>query len=182
MDLVDNKGVSGYYYIYPNYIKGIFLHQAEHSGKEKAEKIWPPILDKMATYPKMLKADRSYVEYPTFKAYFDDRFGAIDKPMPMAMEAQPASGHGHSDRRKRGSIEARHGPGDGTAAPVPQQIVNLDSRLLGPEHFNHPNLTQVMKASSPFVIPVPAIQNIQGHLVSGKKAHNPDDDSKFYQK
>lgn len=149
------------------------LHQADHAGKANAEKIWAPILEKMAAYPTMTKAVSTAVEYPTYKAYFDARFGAIDKP--MAMKAAPAPWE--TAGRKRSIIEARHGPGMESGAPVPNAIVNLDSRLLGAEHFAHPNLTSVLKAASPFAIGGPSAV-VQGHLVSGNKAHKPDDDSK----
>lgn len=174
MNLVDNKGVSGYYYIYPNSIKGVMLHQAEHSGKDNAEKVWTPILEKMASYPKMTKAVNSIVDYPNYKAYFDGRFGSIDKGMAMKKEPAPWETAG----RKRSNIEARHGPGMEGGAPVPNAIVNLDSRLLGAEHFAHPNLTAVLKSSAPFALGGTSAV-IQGHLVSGNKAHKPDDDSKW---
>ncbi|KAE9984832.1 hypothetical protein EG328_008234 [Venturia inaequalis] len=170
--LVEKKGVSGYYYIYPNSIKGVMLHQAEDSGKANAEKVWTPILEKMASFPTMTKAVNNIVEYPTYKAYFDARFGAIDKGMVMKAEPAPWESAG----RKRSSIEARHGPGMEGDAPVPNAIVNLDSRLLGAEHFAHPNLTAVLKASAPFAIGGKSAV-IQGHLVSGNKAHMPDDDT-----
>ncbi|TLD19356.1 Mitochondrial intermediate peptidase [Venturia nashicola] len=161
VDLVEKKGVSGYYYIYPNSIKGVMLHQAEHAGKANAEMVWTPILDKMASFPTMTKAVSKIDEYPTYKAYFDARFGAVDKG--RAMKAEPAPWE--TAGRKRSIIEARHGPGMEGRAPIPNAIVNLDSRLLGAEHFAHPNLTAVLKASAPFAIGGTSAV-IQGHLVS----------------
>lgn len=153
------------------------MHQAEHSGKSKAEDIWKPILEKMSAYPTMTKAVNKIVEYPTYKGYFDARFGAIDKP--MAMKAEPAPWE-TAGRHKRGNIVARHGPGMESGVPVPNAIVNLDSRLLGAEQFAHPNLTAILKASSPFAIGGTSAV-VQGHLVSGNKAHKPDDDSELNQ-
>lgn len=130
----------------------------------------------MASYPKMTKAARSYTDFPNYKSYFDTRFGAIDKPMEMKAGSSPPKTGGS----KRSSIQARHGPGGEAAAPVPNAITTLDSRLLGPDQLAHPNLTAVLRASSPFALSVTAAQQIQGHLVAGKKVSRPDDDSKFH--
>jgi hypothetical protein len=153
------------------------LHHANYSGEATAKKVWTPILDKMAAYPTMSKASLSIVEYPTYKAYFDARFGAIDKP--MVMEKPPPAPWETAGRRKRGIISARHGPGMESGAPEPNAIVNLDSRLLGAAHFAHPNLTAILKESAPFAIGGSSAV-VQGHLVSGNKAHRPDDDSMFF--
>jgi hypothetical protein len=174
VDLVEKNGVSGYYYIYPNSIKGVMLHQANYSGEATAKKVWTPILEKMSSYPDMSKASISISEYPTYKAYFDARFGAIDKPMNME---KPAPAPWETAGRKR-TLAPRHGPGMESGAPEPNAIVNLDSRLLGAAHFAHPNLTSILKAAAPFAIGGTSAV-IQGHLVSGGKAHHPDDDSAF---
>jgi len=153
------------------------LHHANYSGTANAKKVWTPILDKMSTYPTMTKASINIVEYPTYKGYFDARFGAIDK-MKMDMPPAPKAPWEQAGRRRRGVISPRHGPGMESGAPVPNAIVNLDSRLLGAAHFAHPNLTSILKASSPFALGGTSAV-VQGHLVSGNKAHRPDDDSMF---
>jgi hypothetical protein len=151
------------------------LHQANYSGTANAKKVWTPILDKMSAYPTMSKASISIVEYPNYKGYFDARFGAIDK-MKMDMPPPPKAPWEEAGRRRRGVIAPRHGPGMESGAPIPNAIVNLDSRLLGAAQFAHPNLTAILKESAPFAMGGSQAV-IQGHLVSGNKAHHPDDDT-----
>jgi hypothetical protein len=170
VDLVEKYGISGYYYIYPSSMKGIMLHHADHSGRANAERIWNPILAKMGSYPNMTKAKLEISEFNSYKAYFDARFGPIDqgKQPPKTMPWETHS--------RRSMLEPRHGPGMEMTEPVPSAIANLDSRLLGAEHFKHPNLTAYFKAASPWVLG--ANQSVvQGHLVGGGKVFHPDDDT-----
>jgi len=150
------------------------LHHANYSGEATAKKVWTPILAKMSEYPTMSKASLSIVEYPNYKSYFDARFGAIDAP--MKMDKPPSAPWAGAGRRRRGVLAPRHGPGMESGAPEPNAIANLDSRLLGPAQFAHPNLTAILKASAPFSIGGNSAV-VQGHLVSGGKAHRPDDDT-----
>jgi hypothetical protein len=153
------KGVSGYYYIYPTSMRAAFLTAGPASGEAKARAIWEPVLTKMASYPDVSKARVEYVLYNNYKAYFDARFGALDKP------------------HKTGRKVRRHGPGSGMdKAPEPQGISPLDSRLLGAEHFKHPNLTQILMSAAPTVGGKNSA-GLQGHLVGGGKAAHPDDDT-----
>jgi hypothetical protein len=157
-----NTGVSGYYYIYPNAIKGVFLHPANISGTANAQKFWTPYLEKLATFPTMQKAEVKYFEYPDFKSYFDRHFGKIDGPMDSC--AGTMSG--------MGSMKKRHGPGSEDKDPIPQPISPLDSRLLGVSHFNHPDFKAALKATSPAFGGI-----LQGHLVSSGKSSATDNET-----
>lgn len=175
VDLVEKHGVSGYYYIYPKFIKATFLHQAEHAGKDKAKAVFEPILLKMSEFPDMLKASLDIEEHTTYKGYFDKRFGSIDGG---AMKMGPNPWDAQTRDLEAPSLERRHGPGgmDNDKPPVPSALANLDSRLLGADAFNNPNLTAYLKAAAPFHLGA-GFGVLQGHLVSGGKAHNPDDDT-----
>lgn len=152
---INEKGAQGYYYVYPDAIKGIFLTGDEDSGKEKADAVWNPILDKLSSFPGMANATSEYDEYATFKEFFDATFGAID--------CGEEGGHDH----KR-SLQKRHGDG-----AEPMGISPMDSRLLGAKHLKSPDLAQALKDAMP---QVPDGQ-LRGHLVGGGKVFNPDDDT-----
>lgn len=174
-DFVDNKSMSGFYYIYPNRMTGGFLHLGQGAGKTKAEAIWAPLIKKLTSYPDLNLTKLVYDEYPTFKAYFDARFGAIDKEAKPG-EAKPKMPWDEARRMIDDQLEKRHDPGEHMTEPVPAAMAILDSRLLGAKHFEHKNLTQILKAAAPFALGgQQAI--LQGHLVSGGKAWKPDDDT-----
>jgi len=168
-NLVANHGVSGYYYHYGSRINTMFLHKGEHAGKAKAVAIWEPLLKKLTSYPDVIQTNFTVVEYPWFKQYFDARFGSIDGG-PTKVPVSPWEQAG--TRR----LSRRHGPGEMAREPVPAPIANLDSRLLGVQHFASKNLTAALKGAFPFGTD-PRVQILQGHLVSGGKAHKPDDDT-----
>jgi len=62
------------------------------------------------------------------------------------------------------------------SAPVANPMANLDSRLLGAEHFKSPKLKELLKESAPFSLGV-AQALVQGHLVSGNMTHKLGDDT-----
>ncbi|KAF2428253.1 FAD-binding domain-containing protein [Tothia fuscella] len=182
VDLADNKGVTAYYYAYPTRIQSTILHTANHSGKTNAEAVWKPILEKMSSFANMTKPTLEITEYPTFKAYFDARFGAIDKPMGSAKEAPRTNPWDAPPRRSLRNdlhmLYPRHGPGEEMKSPEPSAIANLDSRLLGAEHFAHPELARILRDAAPWRKQLNNSQAvIQGHLIGGGKVLKPDDDT-----
>jgi FAD/FMN-containing dehydrogenase len=66
-DFVDKEGMSGYYYIYPNKLNGMFLHMAEHAGKANAERIWEPVIKKLSSFPDLKLDNIKYTEYKNYK-------------------------------------------------------------------------------------------------------------------
>jgi hypothetical protein len=166
-DFQEKKGISGYYYLYNNRMTGAFLHKGEHAGKAKATAIWEPVLKKLTSFPNMIQTNFTVVEYPSFKTYFDARFGAIDGGSSMAMP-RPWDQAGSR-------LVARHGPEEMMKEPVAKAITNLDSRLLGAKHFQDKNLTAALRAAFPSQLEGKS-QILQGHLVSGNKVHRPDED------
>jgi hypothetical protein len=174
VDLIEKHSTSMYYYIYPGWIQGVALHQANYSGKANAEKVWTPILAKMSSFSNMTTTKVEYNEYPNFKGYFDARFGAIDGATPKKETPMPWD----QTHRAAKMLMPRHGPGEEMKSPEPAAIANLDSRLLGAEHFKHPDLAKMLKAAAPWASGLNGSQAvIQGHLVGGGKVHNPDDDT-----
>lgn len=152
---INGKGVQGYYYVYPDAIKGIFLTADEDSGKEKSDAIWNPILSELSSFPGMANATSEYEEFATFKEFFDSTFGAA--------ECGEEGGHEHMRR-----LQKRHGDG-----AEPMGIAPMDSRLLGAKHLKSPDLAQALKDAMP---QVPDGQ-LRGHLVGGGKVLDPDDDT-----
>jgi hypothetical protein len=150
------KNISGYYYMYPTSIRANMVHPANTAGTENASKFWKPHFDKMTSFQNVTHTVR-YDNYPTFKDYFDARFGKIDG-QDKCMAAMP--------------MRKRHGPGEEFAEPVPQGMSPLDSRLLGASHFTNPGLKTAFKASS-----LASGAGLQGHLVVGGKSSRPDDDT-----
>jgi FAD/FMN-containing dehydrogenase len=170
-DWADNKGVSGYYYHYGNRIGSIFLHKGEHSNRVKVEALWKPALETLEKLPNVKMQNFTIVEHPTFKSYFDSRFGAIDRPGAPRGEAAPWEQKG--GRFVDGMYEPfvltkRHEPEQTYEASQPKPPVGLDSRLLGKEHFESKNLTAALRAAFPTVQGFPPL--IQGHLIGGNKA------------
>jgi len=175
VDLLENHKVSAYYYVYPGRIQTVALHKGTGAGKANAQKLWTPILEKMSSFSNMTKATFEIKEYDSFKGYFDARFGAIDKAMPMKMPSSSA------EKTGKRMLAARHGPGEEMKSPEPQAITNLDSRLLGAEHFKNPNLAKYFKAAAPWTSATANSSSsqavLQGHLVGGGKVFHPDDDT-----
>jgi hypothetical protein len=166
-----SKGVSGFYFVFPNAIKGFFFSLNEKDSKW-AESTWKPILDKMSSYPginKALMIDK-YDNFPNFKAFFDFVWGPMDQMM------------AHNARRgtdlSPGSLELenmlndmrlarRHGPGEVQKDAVAQGIEPIDSRLLGKAHFEHPKFAEALEKA----MPLTDRGQLRGNLVSGLKIH-----------
>ncbi|KAF2396325.1 FAD-binding domain-containing protein [Trichodelitschia bisporula] len=188
------KGISGYYYNYVNALKGIFLH-AEKIEEPAADAIWMPVLNKMASYPTMKNYTRKVFHYPTFKAYFDARFGSIDGKaaatsmagmaghegmsgmagmagMPGMAERESVADMADTEGQMIHSFYKRHGPDD-MGGPMAMGIVPLDSRLLGQEAFQHPDLKSLLKAGNPKA----SLDGYLGHLTAGGKVLTPDEDT-----
>jgi FAD binding domain len=174
-DFADNNGMSGYYYHYGTRIGALWLHKGKYAGKANADKIWNPLLEKLGAIPNVNKTAYTVDEYPTFKGYFDARFGAIDKPgskrEPMPWEQSGRKLARREPLKKRHEpfiLEKRHEPEAMSSQPVPVPMVNLDSRLLGQAHFMSSNLTAALKAALPRGIEgQPPL--LQGHLIGGAK-------------
>ena len=160
---VVNGGVAGYYYLYPKYLRANMIHPGNVSGAENAKRFWKTHFEKMASFKNMSLASAKYIEYQTFKEYYDGRFGAIDNGCPSTMGKVP--------------MKKRHGPGEGTVEAVPQGMTPLDSRLLGAAHFAHPNFTAALKAASPSILGISLGGGLQGHLVGGGAASIPNNET-----
>ncbi|KAF2402488.1 FAD-binding domain-containing protein [Trichodelitschia bisporula] len=158
------RGISGYYYIYPGAMRAMMVHVGNTTATAAAASFWKPHLEKMASFPGVKPAETQISEYDSFKAYFDSRFGAIDKPACGSVVPAP-----HKQKR--------HGPGMEMAAPRPNGAVPLDSRLLGAKHFAHPDLVAAFKATASKGLGGVSMPSLQGHLVAGGKAAHPDDDT-----
>ncbi|KAL1955726.1 hypothetical protein VTO42DRAFT_8124 [Malbranchea cinnamomea] len=154
---INEKGVQGYYYVFPNAMRGLFSTADEQSGEEAAKAIWDPILENLASFEGMEPATTKFYEFASYKEYFDTLLTPHD-----------CGDDGHDHHHKR-SLAKRHSGDDAT----PMGIIPLDSRLLGKEHLESPDLAQALKDAMP---QLPDGQ-LRGHLVGGGKVFDPDDDT-----
>lgn len=83
---------------------------------------------------------------------------AASTPQPTGHE------HSHEHRSLERTIWKRH---EGMSAPM--GILSMDSRLLGKEHFNHPDFAKALKGAYPLV----AEGVLRGHLIGGGKVLKP---------
>ncbi|KAK2804805.1 hypothetical protein FQN51_001447 [Onygenales sp. PD_10] len=146
---INEKGVQGYYYVYPNAMKATFLTTTdEQPDQEAVSAIWTPILDKMAGFEGMEPATTKFYDFASYAEFYSAILGETE-----------CGGDGHDHEHKR-SLMKRH---DGDHGSMPMGIIPLDSRLLGKEHLQSPDVAQALKDSMP---QVPDGQ-LRGHLVGG---------------
>ena len=169
---INKQGVQGYYYLYPNALKGIFAMTDDEGTQEDSKAIWEPILEKLASFDGMEPAVKEYHDFPSYVEYFNAKIeGGPCGDDGHDHDHGDDDGHDHGDmdgthQHKRGLVK-RHGGGE------PMGITPLDSRLLGQSHLESPELTQALKDAMPRV---PNGQ-LRGHLVGGGKVLDPDDDT-----
>jgi hypothetical protein len=186
--LVDS-GMSGFYYMFHNAVKGFFFTLNE-PGAAPAWQLIDPVVNKMAQYPGIRKSTAISVHWPfaNYKNFFDNAFGMAETPK-TAMHVFDAEGveigvmsdevkqhirQFRNDMRSR--LVRRHGPGSGEMVAEGTQALGiepLDSILLEKEHLSHPKLAEAIKAS----MPVGARGQLRGNLVSGKKVHQLGNDT-----
>jgi hypothetical protein len=123
MPELSKKGVSGYFYIYPNAIQGIFFLADDDSGEDKAKQLWAPILEKLSKFPGMGSPIQEHVELPNYKIFFDAAFGPLEShgamgaPALVARSANtlftPGFMRRAQEHRYESDLVKRHGPGGG---------------------------------------------------------------------
>lgn len=160
---INKQGVQGYYYLYPNAMKGMFAMTDDQGTQNVSKGIWEPILEKLSGYDGMEPAVSNYTDFPTFVEYFNAKIEGEDG---CGDEGGDEGGHEHGHEHKR-SLAKRHGGAE------PMGITPLDSRLLGQSHLESPELAQALNDAMP---QVPNGQ-LRGHLVGGGKVLDPDDDT-----
>lgn len=173
-DLVEKNGQSGYYYLFPNAIKSVFLVADKDAGVDKAKAVWEPIFEKMTAFPGINKKTLvvSYNDLPNYKTFFDSAFGAIDE-----MANMPGM-HGTKQKRAEAplfrrffdeaGLTKRHGPeehGMANAEIKPQGIMSMDSRLLSREHLVNPGLAKALEEAMPMM----KDGQLRGNVVGGNK-------------
>ncbi|PGG95888.1 hypothetical protein AJ79_09825 [Helicocarpus griseus UAMH5409] len=142
--VINEQGVQGYYYVYPNAMKGIFLTADEQAGQEAAQAIWTPILEKLAEFDGMEPAETKYTDFSSYKEFYTAILGG---------------GHGGCGHQHKRAIAKRH---DGHGA-TPMGIIPMDSRLLGKEHLESQDLAQALQDAMPQV----EQGQLRGHLIGG---------------
>ncbi|KAF1982276.1 FAD-binding domain-containing protein [Aulographum hederae CBS 113979] len=91
------EGVSGYYNFYPGAIKGDFFTAGPDSSVASLQARFAPLLQRMQAYPGMKPIVQKTWEYPTYKSWFDARFGPLcggdDDGMAMPEGIIPMDSH-----------------------------------------------------------------------------------------
>jgi hypothetical protein len=131
MPELSKKGVSGYFYIYPNAIQGIFFLAEEDSGEDKARQTWAPILEKLSKFPGMGSPIQEHVELPNYKIFFDAAFGPLESHGAMGAPAPALAARSANtlftpgfmrraqEHRYESDLVKRHGPaGDDDDGPM----------------------------------------------------------------
>jgi hypothetical protein len=150
------KGVQGYFFVYPNatYFHSIQVNQ--YSGIDFAKKTWEPLLEKMATYPGVQKPIQTYRDIPNFKSWFDMTFGPLeeikDPVQKILFDDFPSY-----DQKRVGLGVAE------IEEPYPVGILPMDSRLLGQQHLSSPKLEKALMESMPQM----PYGMLRGHLTTG---------------
>jgi hypothetical protein len=174
---VNEKGVSGYFYVTPGDIRRYAIHPGNISGTANANAVWKPILDKMQSFPSMTKYQTKAHNFKSFKEFYDTSYGVRSasgmggvppKAAPPDSKSNPSPG-----AIPPVAISKRHGPGGdaeemAAGGPISVGKAPMDSRLLGAKHLQHPDFTK-------------ALQKMGGGLglllLAGNKASHPDDET-----
>ncbi|QDS72850.1 hypothetical protein FKW77_007179 [Venturia effusa] len=157
---VNEKGVSGYFYLSDSNIRAYAIHPGNQSGTAQANEVWKPILEKMQTFAGMKKYQTASHNFKNFKEFYDVTYGARN---PTMAAGTPGGGR---------AIVRRHGPGEDMGdegGPLNLGKVPLDSRLLGAKHLqNAANFTRALKIVK---------GNVGLLMVAGNKVAKPDDET-----
>jgi hypothetical protein len=145
-----SKGISGYYYIYPNALKASLLSADKEGSAAWLNKTLTPVFEKLASFPGVSKETMSaqYNDIPSYKAFFDAAFGSIDSKM--------------TNRLRR-----RHGPDEMEMETLPMGIRPMDSVLLTQEDINNPKLADALHDAMPRM----AQGQLRGNIASGLRIH-----------
>jgi hypothetical protein len=137
---LNKRSAQGYYYVYPFGLLGRFLHPDIPVNQVK--KMWTPVLAAIGSYPNLQKTVLEYVEYPSYKAWFDTVFNANE--------------------------ELKTGEPVPIEPPTPHGNIPMDSWLLGAQTLEHPNLAEALEAAMPRM----EVGMLRGHLTAGGKVND----------
>jgi hypothetical protein len=154
-DLSD-KGVQGYYLVFPKKFTGIFHTVGSLATAEASKKLWEPVLAKVATYPGIQKESTvaTYLDYPSYKTYYDATWGAAESEKKKRSVEDNEMIHDwwtgeYVRRSERYSLKKRHGPGESKALPTSMGKTLGDGRLLDKETLKSPKLAAALKSAMP---------------------------------
>jgi berberine-like enzyme len=137
---VNKRSAQGYYYIYPFGLLGRFIHP--DVPMDQVKRMWTPILAALGSYPNLQKTVLQYVEYPSYKAWFDTVFGKNEElKAGEAVQFEPPTPHGN---------------------------LPMDSWLLGPSTLENPTLAENLAAAMPQM----EAGMLRGHLTAGGKVND----------
>jgi hypothetical protein len=151
---LSEKGVQGYYISFPKQFIGTFHTVGSLANAESAAKIWDPVLTKLATFPGLVKdtAKAKYIDYPSYKAYFDGTWGAAEPDSKMKRSIdneEPIREWWTGELRPRNYLQKRHSPGESKTQAQSMGKTNGDGRLLDKAALQSPKFAAALKAAMP---------------------------------
>lgn len=156
MPELSDKGVQGYYLVFPKKFTGIFHTVGNLANADASKKIWEPVLAKVATYPNIQKESTvaTYLDYPSYKTYYDATWGAAESEKKKRSIDDNEMIHDwwtgeYVRRSERHSLKKRHGPGESKSLPTSMGKSLGDGRLLDKETLQSPKLAAALKSAMP---------------------------------
>jgi hypothetical protein len=151
---LSEKGVQGYYISFPKQFIGTFHTVGSLANAESAAKIWDPVLAKLATFPGLVKdtAKAKYIDYPSYKTYFDGTWGAAEPGDKMKRDInndEPIREWWTGELRPRNYLQKRHSPGESKSQAQSMGKSGGDGRLLDKAALQSPKFAAALKASMP---------------------------------
>jgi hypothetical protein len=162
---LSEAGLQGYYYVYPKITVGMFIAQGKEADQANIEKVLEPALSRMAAFDGVGRPETVYTAFETYSKFFDGEWGPLGNDDDSGMNMKHHRRHRLLPRDMPGM---ESGSGD---AAEPNGRSQLDSRLLGARHLNHPNLEQLLRAA----MPKTTHGELRGNFVAGPGVANPPD-------
>lgn len=203
-DLVE-KGMSGFYYMFRNAVKGFFFTLSDAGGLP-AKQLLDPVIDQMSHYPGIRTTTSFTVHwpFPNYKNFFDNAFGMADEGGKMPGKADGGKMPGMPMRIVDGTdgngvefgvmseevkqhirqlrmdmnprLARRHGPSSGEFTAEGTQALGIEPLDSILLEKEHLNHPN-LAAALKASMPVGARGQLRGNLVAGKKVHTLGNDT-----
>jgi hypothetical protein len=168
MPKLSAQGVQGYFNIFPAGKFTATFHTVGTLANEAAsKKIWDPIFTKLQAFPGLDKSSikAQYLNYPTYKTYYDATWGAEEEEMHMMRKRDldhPIfnwwTGETETPRQR---LAKRHGPGEKMSESQSSGKTPGDGRLLDKDTLESPKFADALRKA------MPVKGMIRGSLVGG---------------
>lgn len=152
---LNDKGVQGYYLIFPNKFAGIFHTVGSLATVDASKKLWEPVLSKLATFPGIQKESTvaTYSDYPSYKTYYDATWGpAEDEKKKRSINDDAIIVDwwtGEYVKRSERHLGKRHSPGESSKLPLSMGKTLGDGRFLDKDTLKSAKFTAALKSAMP---------------------------------